>query len=194
MITQWQHRLFISIPAAQQSAFNQFWAANVDKDGAGDKTFTVGLNASGLATDAVSDVITNTALTDPQLKSVMTYLCQLVHVTFPKDWDKWTRAQKQSWVVATAPTFAAIGIKALTLDDNDGVWSDTTATLTKAGLKPIETDIKEPKVPKVAGLGARKWLTRAGTIPWPKGWWGVVFAAVTETILILFAYAKYMGF
>lgn len=142
MSTQWLNRLLIAIPAAQKDTFNLFWANNIDTDGAGDKTFTVGLNATGLATDAVTYYVANTALTNAQLRKIIVRLCGLAGVTVPADWDTYTRAQKRAWLAANWPTIRTkTGVRAMVLDDNDGAWSDYAASLTAASLKPIQRPI-----------------------------------------------------
>lgn len=67
-ITNFQLRCIIAIKASRQAAVNAYWAANVDKDGAGDKTFVAGLSATGLA--PATWYWCGTSLTKPQVLAV----------------------------------------------------------------------------------------------------------------------------
>lgn len=142
MATQWLNRVLLAIPAAQRATYNAWWANNIDTDGAGNRTFTAGLNATGLSTDPVTYYVANTALTNQQLRKIIVRLCALAGLTIPADWDTYTRQQKRQWLAANWPTIRQrTGVRAMVLDDNDGAWSDYTAAITAEGLKPIRTPI-----------------------------------------------------
>ena len=139
-MTQFQHRLLIIVPVARQAAFNTWWAVNIDTVGAGDKTFTTSLNASGLEADPPTHYWACMSLTSAELKKVVLRLLQLAGITPPADWDTFTRDEKRDWLRGQIPAIrTAIGVRLL-VDDNDRQWDDYSAVLGRAGLKVIQLD------------------------------------------------------
>ena len=141
MPTQFIHRLLIITPAARRPAFNSFWAANVDTDGDGGRTFTVPLNATGDPSTPASHFWACTSLTTAQLTSVVKRLAQLASLTPPPDWETFTRNQKRDWLRSQIASIrTATGVR-LIVDDNDSIWNDYDAELTRAGLKTITSPL-----------------------------------------------------
>lgn len=136
-MTQYLHRLLLIIPAANQAAMNNFWAQQIDTDGAGHLTFTVGLSASG--TGVPSHYWTSTALTPAQLRKVMVRLCNLAVISQPANWDTMTRQEHKQWFGQQKPTIRAnIGVR-VQLSDNDGAWDDPHVERVAEGVQPVES-------------------------------------------------------
>ena len=127
------HRLWAVIPASNQSAANTWITANLNPDG-GPWFAGSGLSVSG-NTPATYFWI-NTALTDADLTTLLTYLCGLVSVSLPSNWDTYQQTDKQSWVSLNMTVTSGL---TLLLDDNLGAWTDPSIVLSALGLQAITT-------------------------------------------------------
>ena len=135
MHTQFIRRLFVVIPNASKASFNTWWANNIDTGGAGDKTFSIPLSATGNLPATYWGACT--ALTDAQFKTAAQRLCTLANITFPANWESMTRNEKRDWLRSQiVPIWQAIGV-GIRVDDNDATWSDYDAALASVNLKRI---------------------------------------------------------
>lgn len=136
-MTNYIHRLIIIIPASRQSAFNTFFKNNIDTVG-GERTFSVGLNYSGLASSPITHYWAGISLTDIELGRIMIRLAQLSGISEPSNWDSMTRLQKLSWVLDNRVSIlSAIGVR-IFRDDIDGEWTRGVDALTEHSILRAE--------------------------------------------------------
>lgn len=134
------HRILVLIPAALASDYNAWMSGTLDPDG-GERTFTIGLNATGNPADPVTHYVCCIALTAAQLRAVLDVLCPQAGIAFPGNWDAMTVDDQRDWTRQQAPAIeAATGLRAAAVDDNLGTWSDYAAIIATAGLMPIQMD------------------------------------------------------
>lgn len=134
MNTLFSHRLLILIPAARQAAINTFWANQIDTDGAGDQTFTIGLSPTG--TPPVTHYWASCALRPIDLARIVTRLCTLAGIADP-NLGGLTRQQILTWLQNNLPTIRTNTGIAAVRDDNDAAWSDPDTLLQQIGLQRI---------------------------------------------------------
>lgn len=135
MATAYAHRTFIVAPAAIQAALNTWWATNVDLEGAGDKTFTVGLSADGSA--PATHYVCCTALTDAQIIAIVRRLAQMASIAVPSAGSLASRAQKISWLSSNKTALLSGTGITIIRDDGDGIWADYEQARTGLNLIPI---------------------------------------------------------
>lgn len=86
MGTQYVKRVIIIIPASYQQAANQA-ATQLDSGGAGQFTFTVPLNPSGLDTDAPTHYWCSTVATEEQYQQILAMKAQMFPAAIVEEWD-----------------------------------------------------------------------------------------------------------